>query len=65
MLAAVLVGAPLSVVKTQQPDHARRLTHSHVVVSSILEATTATAILGTDLDGRIEFFNIGAEQLTG
>jgi PAS domain S-box-containing protein len=65
VLAAVLVALPLSVVKTQQLITLDRLTHSHVVVSSILEATTATAILGTDLDGRIEFFNIGAEQLTG
>jgi signal transduction histidine kinase len=34
-------------------------------VSNILDSTTATAILGTDLDGRIEFFNVGAERLTG
>ncbi len=65
VLAAVLVALPLSLVKTQQQITLDRLTSSHDVVSSILEATTATAILGTDLDGRIEFFNIGAEQMTG
>jgi PAS domain S-box-containing protein len=34
-------------------------------MSSILGATTGTAILGTSLTGRIQFFNIGAEKLTG
>lgn len=32
---------------------------------NIMSATTATAVLGTDLRGTIEFFNIGAEELTG
>ena len=35
------------------------------MLSNILASTTATAILGTGLDGRIEFFNVGAERLTG
>jgi signal transduction histidine kinase/integral membrane sensor domain MASE1 len=65
VLAAVLVALPLSLVKTQQLITVDRLTNSHSLVSNILEATTATAILGTDLDGRIEFFNIGAERMTG
>jgi signal transduction histidine kinase len=65
MLAAVLVALPLSLVKTQQLITVDRLTRSHKLVSNILEATTATAILGTDLRGRIEFFNLGAEQLSG
>jgi PAS domain S-box-containing protein len=65
VLAAVLVSLPLALVKSQQLSTLDRLTHSHALVSNILDSTTGTAILGTDLEGRIEFFNIGAEQLTG
>ena len=65
VLAAVLVVLPLSLVRTQQLITVDRLTHSHDLVSNILDSTTATAILGTDLHGRIEFFNIGAERMTG
>ena len=65
VLAAVLVALPLSLIKSQQLVTLDRLTHSHELVSNILDATTATAILGTDLEGRIEFFNIGAERMSG
>ena len=65
VLAAVLVALPLALVKTQQLITLERLTHSHALVSNILDSTTGTAILGTDLEGRIEFFNIGAERMTG
>ena len=65
VLAAVLVALPLSLVKTQQQITVDRLTRSHKLVSNILDSTTATAILGTDLEGRIEFFNVGAERLSG
>jgi signal transduction histidine kinase/integral membrane sensor domain MASE1 len=65
VLAAVLVAVPMSLVKTQQLITVDKLTHSHGLVSNILASTTATAILGTDLDGRIEFFNVGAERMTG
>lgn len=65
VLAAVLVAVPLSLVRSQQLITLDRLTHSHALVSNILDSTTGTAILGTDLKGRIEFFNIGAERMTG
>jgi len=65
VLGAVLVSLPLSLVKTQQAITLDRLTTSHDLVSNILDSTTATAILGTDPEGRIEFFNIGAARLTG
>lgn len=65
VLGAVLVTLPLSLVKTQQLITLDRLTTSHDLVSNILDSTTATAILGTDPQGRIEFFNIGAARLTG
>ncbi len=65
VLGAVLVALPLSLVRTQQAITLDRLTHSHDLVSNILDATTATAILGTDLEGRIEFFNVGAGRMTG
>ncbi len=65
VLAAVLVSLPLCLVRSQQLLTLDRLTHSHALVSNILDSTTGTAILGTDLEGRIEFFNIGAERMTG
>ena len=60
MPAAVLVAVPLSLVRSQQLITLDRLTHSHALVSNILDSTTGTAILGTDREGRIEFFNLGA-----
>lgn len=65
VLAAVLVALPLSLVKTQQLVTYERLARSHALVSNILDSTTGTAILGTDREGRIEFFNLGAERMTG
>lgn len=65
LVAAALVVTPLSLVRTLQQVTVDRLSNSLDMVSNILDATTATAILGTDLDGRIEFFNVGAEQLSG
>lgn len=65
VLAAVLVALPLSLVKTEQLVTYERLSRSHALVSNILDSTTGTAILGTDREGRIEFFNLGAERMTG
>ena len=65
LLAAALVALPLALVRAQQVITYDRLRHSHDLVSNILEATTGTAIVGMDLEGRIEFFNTGAERLTG
>ena len=57
---------PLSLVKTQQAITLDQAHHAATTWSSnILDSTTATAILGTDLDGRVEYFNVGASPLTG
>jgi PAS domain S-box-containing protein len=65
LLCAALVALPLSVVRTQQLSTSDELEHSHALLTNILASTTGNAILGTDLRGCIEFFNVGAEQLTG
>lgn len=63
--AAALIALPLSLVRTQQWLTVERLTAQHDMVSNILDATTGNAILGTTLDARVEFFNIGAERISG
>lgn len=65
LVAAALITIPLTLVRTQQVKAHEDLTHSHDLVSNILGSATSTAILGTSLDGRLEFFNVGAERLTG
>ena len=65
LLAAAVVTLPLALIHTSGLTTLDELTRSHDMVSNILDSTTGTAILGTTLDGRIEFFNVGAERLTG
>jgi hypothetical protein len=65
LVAAALVVLPLAVVRSQQVSASDEVRHSHALVTNILASTTGNVILGTDLGGRIEFFNVGAEQLTG
>jgi PAS domain S-box-containing protein len=65
LIAAALVVIPLTLVIAEQERTLLRLRQNYSSMSSILAATTGTAILGTSLTGRIEFFNIGAEKLTG
>jgi PAS domain S-box-containing protein len=65
LLSAALVVIPLTLVIAEQERTLLRLRQNYSSMSSILAATTGTAILGTSLTGRIEFFNIGAETLTG
>jgi len=65
IVAASLIVLPLSLVRTQQILTFERLTSQRDMVVNILDATTGTAIVGLDLDSRIEFFNTGAERLTG
>ena len=38
---------------------------TQTLLSSVLDATTATSIIGTDADGLITFFNAGAEAMLG
>ncbi len=65
LLAAAVVTLPLALIHTQSLVTFDDLTVSHDMVSNILASTAGTAILGTTLDGRIEFFNVGAERVTG
>jgi PAS domain S-box-containing protein len=65
LLAAALVAVPLSLVKTQQLITVDQLTYSHDMVTGILSSTSGSAILGTTLTGVLEFFNVGAERLSG
>ena len=65
LVAAALVVLPLSVVRSQQVSTSDELSHSHALVTNILASTTGNVILGTDLGGCIEFFNVGAEELSG
>ncbi|HET6560701.1 MAG TPA: ATP-binding protein [Marmoricola sp.] len=65
LLCAALVVIPLMIVIAEHERTLLRLRQNYSSMSSILAATTGTAILGTSPTGRIEFFNIGAEKLTG
>lgn len=60
-----LIALPVMIAISAREETLGQLTRTHALVLNMLDATTSTAILGTDLDGRIEFFNVGAENLTG
>jgi PAS domain S-box-containing protein len=62
-MAAVVL--PLVVVRSHTVWAEDALESSDDMLDNIMSATTATAVLGTALDGAIEFFNVGAQELTG
>lgn len=62
-MAAVVL--PLMVVRSHTVWAEDALESSDDMLGNIMGATTATAVLGTALDGTIEFFNVGSEELTG
>ena len=64
-LAAALVTLPLTLVTTGRLITTARLNRTNQMMNNIVDATTGTAILGTDSGGRVEFFNVGSENLTG
>jgi PAS domain S-box-containing protein len=59
------VALPLMVVRSHTVWAEDALESSDDMLDNIMSATTATAVLGTSLDGSIEFFNVGAVELTG
>lgn len=59
------VTLPLMVVRSHTVWAEGALESTDETLRNIMSATTATAVLGTDLNGTIEFFNIGAEEVTG
>lgn len=65
IITAALLTLPLALLKTHRLTMLDSLTQSHALLSNILLSTTGNAILGVTLGGRIEFFNVGAEQMTG
>ncbi len=65
MVATALVVLPLLLVRAQRAAALSEAVAARDLVGGILDATTGTAILGTDLCGRIEFVNVGAQRLSG
>ncbi len=65
VLAATLVTLPLTLAASAQLRAIERLDRASQMMDNIVEGTTTTAILGADRAGRIEFFNVGAENLSG
>ncbi|QIK67724.1 PAS domain S-box protein [Nocardioides sp. HDW12B] len=65
LLASALVTLPLALIKAQRLLALAEVTRSHEELDAILAATTATAIVGIGLDGRVEYVNVGAQHLSG
>ncbi len=65
LIASALVTLPLALMKSQRLLALEEVTRSHEELDAILAATTATAIIGIGLDGRVEYVNVGAEHFTG
>ena len=65
LVTMAAVTLPLVVVRSHTVWAEDALESSDDLLDNIMSATTATAVLGTALDGSIEFFNVGAEELTG
>ncbi len=59
------VTLPLMVLRSHTTWTEGALESTDETLRNVMSATTATAVLGTDLVGTIEFFNVGAEELTG
>lgn len=65
LLASVLVTLPLALMRSQRQAASDELRRSLEELDAILAATTGTALIGLDPKGTVEYFNVGAEQLTG
>ncbi len=63
--SCALVALPLAVLKSQRSVAMEAASSSGELLDNILAAATSTAVIGTDLNGRIEFFNLGAEEISG
>ncbi len=65
LLDCALILLPLSVMTTQQRMSAIRATTGQQTLQRLVDAATGSAVIATDLDGRIELFNPGAEAMMG
>ncbi|MDR7362655.1 ATP-binding protein [Nocardioides marmoribigeumensis] len=63
--SCALVALPLAVLKSQRAVALQQASSSSDLLDNILAAATSTVVIGTDLVGNIEFFNIGAEEISG
>jgi PAS domain S-box-containing protein len=65
LVTMAAVALPLMTMRSHTLWAEGALESSDDLLDNIMSATTATAVLGTALDGSIEFFNVGATELTG
>ncbi|HEY1134679.1 MAG TPA: ATP-binding protein [Nocardioides sp.] len=65
LVSAVLLVVPYALVAEQFRDRSAEAHRERELVGRIMNSATRTAIIGTDRDGRITLFNVGAELLLG
>ena len=65
LIDCALILLPLSVMTTQQRMAAARARSGRQTLQRLIDAATGSAIIATDLEGRIEVFNPGAEAVLG
>ncbi len=63
--SCALVALPLALARTQRAAALGAASSSSDLLDNILAAATSTAVIGTDLEGNIEFFSLGAEEISG
>ncbi|MBD8868525.1 ATP-binding protein [Nocardioides donggukensis] len=65
LVAYALVSLPIALVTAQSAAALERARSSTALLEGVMDAANRTAIIGTDLDSTITFFNAGAENLLG
>lgn len=65
LLSAVLLVVPYALVAQLLRERSAEAHRERELVGRIMNSATRTAIIGTDRDGRITLFNVGAELLLG
>lgn len=65
LVSAVLLVVPYTLVAQLFRERSAEAHRERELVGRIMDSATRTAIIGTDRDGRITLFNVGAELLLG
>ena len=65
LISAVLLVVPYTLVAQLFRERSAEAHRERELVGRIMDSATRTAIIGTDRDGRITLFNVGAELLLG